>query len=132
MQILKHRISTLNGTDEIFELPNEYVSTSIDVLEINKNTKETGYRDYTEIGNKFIQISPAPSSDHFLLIFYGINDSLSLTSFDRKRVSELLELIDRHDTELTKLTEAVTKRLSRQEFSQWARAIESKLKHIPS
>lgn len=131
MQILKHKIETVNGTDEIFELPNEYISSSVEVLEINKQTKEVGYRDYTEIGNKFIQVSPAPLSTHSLLIFYGVEDNFSVTSFDRKRTSELLKLLEKHNSELEKLTLAVTKRLSKQEFSQWARSIEAKLKHLP-
>ena len=137
MRIVKKEINNnSDGSTELFELNNVPSEGSIVAIEMGQ---QLSICNVVGLGEKFIQITPAPSNP--LLIFYETesedlvvsSDIVSgLSPWDSRRVVSMMEIISNIQQTLEMVDTALKNRVSKEEFNSWAAVMQEQIREIKS
>lgn len=111
-------IENVNGTDQLFQASEDYVSDSLWVFEL-LSTGDTNLRQQTDMGAGFFQIDPAPSAGSDLYLVYeieGAGSELDLNEWDSANLFALSQAVSQINDSLILLDTAIQKRLPSSDF----------------
>lgn len=134
--LVKEINTTANGTTELFSVENNYIEDSVlvTVVDVDNVVKLV---DAIELGNNFIQITPAPTGKLIILYEYD-NPSVvdvdtiipGLKPWDSTKILKLITAIQDIQTSVLAIEGYLKQRVSKQEFNSWSYAIETKIKEL--
>lgn len=128
--------STPDGTIELFQIPEEFVSNSVWVFEVAADSS-VKIRTFEEISSQYIKITPAPANNSNLYISYDIVedesiDEAGLSNWDKDSIRKIVDMIVSQQKVIAAMDEAMEKRVTNKDFDSWASVIERKLKDVQS
>ena len=139
MKTLVKEINTsADGVIELFSVVNNYIANSVIIFEIQPDNTAK-YITPIELGNNFIQITPAPAGT--LVILYEWNNPNvvdvnsiipGLAPWDSKKVIKLIEIVQTLQDSVNRMEEYLKERLSKTEFNAWSCNIETRLTDLQS
>ncbi len=136
MIITRKETKQSDGSMELYELANEYVTGS--VLGLGMGTTISGF-EVIELGGNFVQITPAPTDP--ILFIYDIesadivsaDDIISdLSPWDSKRIIKLMTIVKELQDSMDKVETYLVERLTKEEFNSWAAVMEKRFNEIQS
>lgn len=136
MIITRKETKQSDGSMELYELANEYVTGS--VLGLGMGTTISGF-EVIELGGNFVQITPAPTDP--ILFIYDIesadivsaDDIISdLSPWDSKRIVKLMTIVKELQDSMDKVETYLVERLTKEEFNSWAAVMEKRFNEIQS
>ena len=111
MRSLTKEINTnADGTIELFSVVHNYVADTVTVIEVLPDNT-TKYLDVIELGNNFIQLTPAPNGKLVVMYEYDNPDIVDVNTIIRMEAY----FIDR---------------VSKTEFNAWSCSIETKIQEL--
>ena len=136
MIITRKETRQSDGSIELYELANEYVTGSVLGLEIGATISGV---DVIELVGNFVQITPAPTNP--ILFIYDIesadivsaDDIVSdLSPWDSKRIIKLMTIVNGLQSSMDKVENYLVERLTKEEFNAWAAIMEKRFNEIQS
>jgi hypothetical protein len=125
----KHLIEAVNGTDELFQIPDEYLENTLWVFVADTlGALVKVPTQYFQGG--FFQISPAPAVNSDLYCSYDIEvttEVSNLQAWDSAKIDELLETIEMISEAQDSLDKALLARVTQEDYDKWAELMESRI-----
>lgn len=134
MTIKLHTITNVNGTDELFQMPEPYVSASLQVLQQDGFGAKTSV-EYEVLGDSFFKLTPAPSAGSDLLCYYepAVEDPIgtdTLSAWEKANISKLMSIIAYQSQTITNMQIAIDNRMTYEDFNNYTEVIEKDLKDV--
>ncbi len=137
MRSLTKEINTnADGTIELFSVVHNYVADTVTVIEVLPDNT-TKYLDVIELGNNFIQLTPAPNGKLVVMYEYDNPDIVDvntiipgLAPWDSKKVLKLIEAIQDIQISTARMEAYLIDRVSKTEFNAWSCSIETKIQEL--
>lgn len=125
---------TPDGVTELFAMPEEFVSGSVWVVEVD-GAGSAVFRTVEEMGPSFIKLTPAPANATTLYITYEVTlpdleNSLGISEWDQETLSKIIQTIVEQQETIASVAAAVDNRLTYKDYDTWASVIERKLKSM--
>ncbi len=133
-KIIRFINSNPDGSTELFEAPEDYISGSMWVSEVD-GTGNVQFREVSDVGGKFFQINPAPASGTKLYCSCEIDEvsqseTDGLTPWEHSNLNKLLELAQEQQAAIGVMDSALGNRITKSDFNAWASIIEQQIKDL--
>lgn len=133
-----HVIEGVNGTDELFELPDSYIEGSLQVL-VAMTGGSASYRETSYFPDGFFGMSPAPAAGTNLICFYRYDDGivapaqpLDIDGFSIGNIEALMNFLVTQQELIKKMDAALNARLPIDEFNKYSELVQDELTRIKS
>ncbi len=132
----RYVIPTVNGTDELFQLPEDYIDTTLWAFVVQPNSQVT-LRVTEFFTGGFFKISPAPVAGASIYCIYDITitdpndpDNFDLDGVNLCDITKIIKVLCTQQEALKKMDLAVKNRLPISEFSKYSEALDHRLRTL--
>ncbi len=132
----RYIINSVNGTDELFQLPEEYIEDSLWTFVVAASGASS-IRQNTYFAGGFFQITPAPTAGSKIYAIYNVEETtpndpanFSVDGITISNIVEMLDIIRTQGTTLAAMDLAIQNRVSINAFSQFAEELNRKVRAL--
>lgn len=134
MSTLLYTITSVNGTDLLFQVPTPFDPTTLRVIERDTLDQETVV-DVETLGTNFFKIDPPPQIGSDLICYFDPIDedpigTDSLSQWEKSNIERIMSTIAYQGQTIKNLQEAIENRLTHEVFNSYSEIIEKEIKDM--
>lgn len=131
----RHIVTSINGTDELFQLPEDYLPGTLwtDVVTSSGNVTR---RENSYFAGGYFQISPPPPVGSKIYCTYEIEDSstdpslFEIEEVHINHIEDILKIVKNLNESVKSLDKAVDNRVSLKAFNQYAEKMSNTIRYL--
>ena len=129
----KEVVGPVNGTDELFQVSQEFVEDSMWVFIADADGVVSKIVQPSGFSGGYFNISPAPTADMYLYCLYEIenddldDDSFSVDGVSLDTIAAIIELINTQNSTIATMDKAISNRITTKDFTKYAESVNTQL-----